>query len=150
MALMTHCCQLMIIKPLLAHNFEMQKILKYQWPAILWSAFVVIMCDIPMSQGGTGFFFEGFDKMVHLGFFFVLTVLLFFGKIREQNSYHFRTMTIIKILAIGVLLGGIIELLQWKIFTYRSAEWWDLFSDMAGVGMGVFSYLLLHRKERHA
>jgi len=45
---------------------------------------------------------------------------------------------------ITFMLGGIIELIQWKIFTYRSAEWWDLGCDMLGVMMGVFSYVILH------
>ncbi len=124
----------------------MFRTLKYQIPAILWAVFVIILCNMPISQTGPSHFFEGFDKVVHLAFFFVLTVLLFFGKIRQQNSYDYRIITIIKILFITTFLGGGIELLQWKVFTYRSAEWWDLFSDMLGVSMGIFGYLLLHRK----
>ncbi|HEX7367593.1 MAG TPA: VanZ family protein [Pelobium sp.] len=127
----------------------MLKTLRFQWPAMVWALLVLILCDIPMSQvPGSSRFFEGFDKMVHLGFFFVLTVLLFYGKIKQQNSFEYRILTIVKIVLINVCLGGGIELLQWKVFTYRSAEWWDFFSDMLGLGMGVFSYLLLHRKSR--
>lgn len=125
----------------------MLRTLKFQWPAILWALLVLILCDIPISEvPGNNHFFEGFDKMVHLGFFFVLTVFLFYGKIKQQNSFEYRFLTIVKIVLINVILGGGIELLQWKVFTYRSAEWWDFFSDMLGLGMGVFSYLLLHRK----
>lgn len=125
----------------------MLRTLKFQAPAIAWAALVLILCDIPMSDvPGNSRFFEGFDKMVHLGFFFVLTVLLFYGKIHQQNSFEYRFLTIVKIVLINIALGGGIELLQWKVFTYRSAEWWDFFADMLGLGMGVFSYLLLHRK----
>lgn len=125
----------------------MFRTLKYQWPAILWTVLVLILCDIPQDDiPGHSLFFEGFDKMVHLGFFFVLTVLLFYGKIQQQNSYEYRLITIVKITLINICIGGGIELLQWKVFTYRSAEWWDFFSDMVGLGMGVFGYLLLHRK----
>ena len=125
----------------------MIRTLKFQWPAIVWSLLVLILCDLPMSDvPGHNNFFEGFDKMVHLGFFFVLTVFLFYGKIKQQNSFEYRLLTIVKIMLINIALGGGIELLQWKVFTYRSAEWWDFFSDMLGLGMGVFSYLLLHRK----
>ena len=125
----------------------MLRTLKFQWPAISWAILIIILCglpqnDLPQAQR----FFEGFDKMVHLGFFFVLTVFLFYGKIRQQNSFDYRFLTIVKIILINVILGGGIELLQWKVFTYRSAEWWDFFADMTGLGMGVFSYLLLHRK----
>jgi len=125
----------------------MLETLRYQWPAILWALLVLILCDIPMSSvPGNSKFFEGFDKMVHLGFFFVLTVFLFYGKIKQQNSFDYRLLTIVKIVSINIVLGGGIELLQWKVFTYRSAEWWDFFADLLGLGMGVFSYLLLHRK----
>lgn len=128
----------------------MFRTIKYQWPAIVWAIIVLILCDMPVESAGPSIFFEGFDKMVHLGFFFILTVLLFFGKIRQQNSYDYRTLTIIKILLITMFLGGTIELLQYAVFTYRSAEWWDLISDMLGVGMGIFSYLLLHRRSNVA
>jgi VanZ family protein len=100
----------------------------------------------PLDTNKSGFtFFEGFDKLAHTGFFFVLTVFLFYGKIREQSSYSYRLLTILKILLITLTLGGGIEILQYEVFTYRSAEWWDLFADMTGVVMGIFSYIFLHR-----
>ncbi|WP_316771095.1 VanZ family protein [Pedobacter frigiditerrae] len=95
----------------------------------------------PKSQG---FFFEGFDKMTHLGFFYILTILLFYGKIKYQHNFSFRSLTIFKVILINAIIGGGIELLQWKVFTYRSAEWWDFGCDMLGAFMGVFSYILLH------
>lgn len=120
--------------------------LRHQYLAIGWAIFVLIMCDMPIAQvPGNLPLFEGFDKLVHTGFFFVLTVLLFYGKIRQQRSYTFRILTIVKILLITAALGGGIELLQWKVFTYRSADIWDFFTDMVGVGMGIFSYIFLHR-----
>jgi hypothetical protein len=120
--------------------------LKYQSWAIFWTVVILILCNIKMpDSSGSGFFFEGFDKMVHLGFFYVLTIFLFYGKIRHQHNYSFRSLTIFKVILIGACLGGAIELLQWKIFTYRSAEWWDFGCDMLGVFMGVFSFVLLHK-----
>jgi hypothetical protein len=120
--------------------------LKYQSWAIFWTVVILILCNIKMpDSSGSGIFFEGFDKMVHLGFFYVLTIFLFYGKIRHQHNYSFRSLTIFKVILIGAGLGGVIELLQWKIFTYRSAEWWDFGCDMLGVFMGVFSFVLLHK-----
>lgn len=122
------------------------KVWRYYGLAMLWSAVILVLCNISLPQSdGEGFFFTGFDKMAHLGFFFVLAVLLFFGKIKLQGSYAFRSLTIIKVLFICAVLGGGIELLQWKVFTYRSAEWWDFTCDMLGAGMGVFSYVMLHQ-----
>ncbi|WP_395627083.1 VanZ family protein [Daejeonella sp.] len=125
----------------------MLKTLRYQYLSILWAIFVVIICEMPSSDisPDSFTFFEGFDKLAHTGFFFVLTVLLFHGKIKEQGSYNYRALTILKILLITLFLGAAIEVLQYSVFTYRSAEWWDLFSDMIGVGMGIFGYIFLHR-----
>lgn len=125
----------------------MFKSLRYQYLSILWAIFVVILCEMPpLNTDNVGFkFFEGFDKLAHTGFFFVLTVFLFYGKIRQQASYSYRPLTILKILGITLFLGAGIEILQLEVFTYRSAEWWDLFADMTGVGMGIFSYIFLHR-----
>lgn len=124
----------------------MYKALKQQKWAIFWTLIVLVLCNIKLpNTEGEGFFFTGFDKMTHLGFFFVLTVFLFYGKIKYQHSYGFRTLTIFKILLINFIIGGSIELLQWKVFTYRSAEWWDLGCDMLGACMAVFSYILLHK-----
>jgi VanZ family protein len=120
--------------------------LKHQYLAIIWAILVLILCDMPISgTPGDIQLFEGFDKLVHTGFFFVLTVLLFYGKIRQQGSFRFRILTIVKILLITATLGAGIEILQWKVFTYRSADIWDFFTDMTGVGMGRFSYIFLHR-----
>ncbi len=123
----------------------MIRTLKYQYLAIIWTIFILIMCDIPIKDEGIPRFFEGFDKLTHTGFFFVLTVFLFYGKILQQNSYSYRFLTIAKIFLITTLIGGGIELLQLEVFTYRSADWWDLFCDILGVCMGIFSYILLHR-----
>lgn len=120
--------------------------LKYQLWAIVWTIVILVLCNMKMPDtSGSGIFFEGFDKLVHLGFFYVLTILLFYGKIKHQHNYSFRSLTIFKIIVITAALGGGIELLQWKFFTYRSAEWWDFGCDMTGVFMGVFSYILLHK-----
>lgn len=119
--------------------------LKYQGWAIAWTIFILILCCMEMpDQEGPGFFFKGFDKMVHLGFFYVLSVLLFYGKIRYQHAYSFSILTIIKIILLTAFIGGSIEGIQYFFFSYRSAEWWDFICDMLGVLMAVFSYIVLH------
>ena len=124
--------------------------LRYQYLAILWAIFILIVCLMPPQSESKGLsFFEGFDKLVHTGLFFVLTVLLFYGKAQQQLSYKYGLLTFVKIILLTAILGGGVELLQWKVFTYRSGEWWDFFSDMVGVGMGIFSYIFLHSKDEY-
>ncbi|TCC94264.1 glycine cleavage system protein H [Pedobacter frigiditerrae] len=121
------------------------KVLRYQIWSIIWTIVILILCNIQMPESNDlDIFFTGFDKMTHLGFFYVLTILLFYGKIKYQHNFSFRSLTIFKVILINAIIGGGIELLQWKVFTYRSAEWWDFGCDMLGALMGVFSYILLH------
>ncbi len=122
------------------------KALKDQKWAILWSVLILLLCNIKISNevSSNRFFFEGFDKLAHTGFFFVLSVLLFYGKIKSQHNFTFRLYTIVKVLLICAFIGGVIELLQWKVFTYRGAEWWDFVCDMIGTCMGILSFVLLH------
>ncbi|MGV3706934.1 MAG: VanZ family protein [Arcticibacter sp.] len=89
-------------------------------------------------------FFEGFDKLVHTGLFFVLTSLILRGKLKQQKAQTLRLSTVVKIVLFSVFFGAFIELLQWKVFTYRSGDWWDLFCDALGVSMSVFSYFCLN------
>lgn len=124
----------------------MIKAIRSQYLALIWALFVLVLCDMPMAgSGNSDFFFEGFDKLVHTGFFFVLSVLMFFGDIRS-NPNHNRFWATVKTLLVTIIFGGGIEISQLEIFTYRSAEWWDFFADATGTAMGIFAYLLLFRK----
>lgn len=124
------------------------KELRYQLWAVAWTIFILILCSIKMpASNETGIFFTGFDKLVHLGFFYVLTILLFYGKIKHQHNYSFRSFTILKIILLTAFIGGGIEIMQMELFPYRSAEWWDFGCDMIGVMMAVFSYILLHKSD---
>ncbi len=125
---------------------KIKKVLKNQILALIWTVFIFVICNAKLgTNSGGNFLFVGFDKIVHLGLFYVLTLLIFYGKIKFQNNYHISWLTIFKIITINAIIGGIIELLQLKIFTYRAAEWWDFITDILGVLMAVFSYVLLHK-----
>ncbi|EOR95042.1 glycine cleavage system protein H [Arcticibacter svalbardensis MN12-7] len=125
----------------------MIKSLKYQLPAILWLVLVLVICNVPMNDipGSSQEYYEGFDKTVHTGLFFVLTILILYGSINSHKSLFLSFFTIFKIAFLSFFFGAFIEVLQWKVFTYRSGDWWDLFCDTVGVGMAVFSYLVLCR-----
>ena len=115
----------------------------YIW-AVLWAMVVVVLCSLPSAATDDVPKFPGIDKLVHTGFFFVFTVLLYYGAIRRVGSARPSWSTSIKVIVFSGLFALFTEYLQWKIFTYRSAEAWDLFADAVGTGMGVFAYLLLH------
>ncbi|GAC1311950.1 MAG: hypothetical protein NVSMB24_32530 [Mucilaginibacter sp.] len=115
---------------------------KYYGPAILWALFVFIMCTIKLGDAGNSpLFFPGFDKLVHCGFFFLLVVMYCYGSIRQQSSVPlpYKSKRVIIFTLVAILYGGIIELLQNYIFTWRTGDWADLFADSVGAMMGAFS-----------
>ncbi|HEY8780196.1 MAG TPA: VanZ family protein [Mucilaginibacter sp.] len=121
----------------------MKALFKYYGPAILWASFVLIMCSIDLGGiSKASIFFPGFDKLAHCGFFFVLVIFCCTGLIRQQSRKAISYKSIIIITAIAVLYGGLIELLQLTIFTWRSGEWADLFADAVGASMGAFGTII--------
>src|SRR5690606_10051138 len=120
----------------------------YVW-SLLWSAVILILCSLPSESTADIPKFPGIDKLVHTGFFFVLTVLLYYAEIRKRGTSRPSWGISVRVVLFSSLFALLIEYLQWKVFTYRSAEAWDLFADTVGTGMGVFAYLLLHNTYRY-
>lgn len=109
----------------------------------MWALFILVICNISFGDvGKSNIFFPGFDKLVHCGLFFVLTVFISNGNIRQSGALNFTIVAALKAFIIAIVFGGLIELLQLYIFTWRSGEWNDLFADSVGAGMGVFSVLI--------
>jgi VanZ family protein len=122
----------------------MTSFVKYQGLTIAWALFILIICNLPLGKvGSSPLFFEGFDKLVHCGLFFVSTVFLGNGIIRQQTVRNFTYKHIIAVFAASVLFGGLIELLQGYVFTWRSADWNDLFADTVGAGMAAFCIFMI-------
>lgn len=122
----------------------MQNLLKYQSLTLSWALFILIICTVHLGKAGEShLFFAGFDKLTHTGLFFVFTILTFFGLMRKQGVFRFPASVFFTVLAIVFLFGGAIEILQWKFFTYRSGDWNDLFCDLLGSLMGIFSILMM-------
>jgi VanZ family protein len=115
----------------------------FAW-AFLWANLVVALCVIPPGDYQEVPRFEGMDKLVHTGFFFVFTILLYYGAIRRSKRFANSIALHGLVLLIALMFAFLTEFLQWQFFTYRSAELWDLFADVVGIGMGMFAYLSLY------
>ncbi|MBW4891097.1 VanZ family protein [Mucilaginibacter sp. HMF5004] len=118
----------------------MQGAFKYQGLTLWWALFIFVLCSIKM--GGVSespMFFAGFDKLVHCGLFFVLTVMLCSGMLRNNGKHNLSIKQAFVSFILAEAFGGFIEILQKYMFTWRSGDWADLFADTVGVGMGMFS-----------
>jgi len=128
----------------------MNKTFRYQRLTILWALFIFIICSV--SFGGVGkspLFFPGFDKLTHCGLFFVLVVFWSNGVIGQQNIKYLSYKSAAIILFFAILYGALIEVLQLTVFTWRSCEWGDFFSDSVGASMAVFSIVIIERALGH-
>lgn len=115
----------------------------YVW-AFIWTTFVLIMMSAPLSTSGVPAF-SGMDKLVHTGFFFVLTVLLFFGHLKNSTRPRFISISTFTIFILPSTFAFLTEIIQKVFFSYRSFEWWDIFADHVGIGMGLFAYFIFIR-----
>jgi len=130
----------------------MKQTIKYQGLTFAWALLIFTLCTIKLgSVGKSSMFFPGFDKLVHCGLFFVLTALLTNGIVRLHQGFKLSLTQYTFCFLVPILYGGIIELLQAYVFTWRSGEWDDLFADSVGVGMAIFAVILTawsHRYEK--
>ena len=121
----------------------MNRMFKLYWPAILWALFILLLCSIKIGEeSNSPMFFPGFDKLVHCGFFFVLVVFYCSGVLRQPFNQVFSYKYVILVAFVAILYGGLIELLQLYVFTWRDGEWNDLFADAVGASMGAFSVIV--------
>jgi len=92
------------------------------------------------------------DKLVHLFLFAVLVFLLLRGLRKQWHATLSLRFAVLISLNIGVLLGGITELLQGTaLVTGRQCSVYDFIANVAGcfAGWGVF-VLIRKMKQEHA
>jgi VanZ family protein len=117
---------------------------------MLWALIILILCLVPLGRvGRSPMFFAGFDKLVHCGLFFVLSVLYCTGSIRKWNTSSIRIEIAMKNTIVLISYGALIEYLQLRFFTWRSGDWNDLLCDAIGGCMGIFAVLLTSNAINH-
>ena len=99
----------------------------YPVPAVLWGLFILVLASLPGAVLQP-FSWEGLlapDKLAH----FLLFAALFLLSLPPDATNRRKLLTVL----LGLLYGGIIELYQEFVLSYRSAEWGDLLADGLGL-----------------
>jgi VanZ family protein len=79
------------------------------------------------------------DKLVHFGMYFVLmTVIIIEHRKNIRNSFYLMLLALIP-LSYGILM----EILQLKLTSNRSADFYDALADAAGVMASVLLWLII-------
>ena len=113
--------------------------------SLLWGGLILILCSVPGSSLPGSPRIPHFDKLVHAGLYFVLSILLLpLFDLSKQRYFNLAAPFII--ILITFIYGGIIEIAQEKWFINRSGDYRDLLSDIAGGLLAIIIYYLFLRK----
>ena len=119
--------------------------LKYNWPSILWAAFILYLCMMPAHQLPR-VAIPNFDKVVHFTFYFVLAILMMWGWAKQQLFTGLHKNAWVKIFVIACAYGLLIEVLQETLTTDRHFEWLDEAADAAGAAVGLMAWTVLKKQ----
>lgn len=93
-------------------------------------------------------FYEGFDKMVHCGIFFILGILLYWESILKSKRGVNKWLSITKVVVSTVIFAFITEAAQQYLSPTRTADFWDIFADITGIGMATFAFMFFYKREK--
>jgi VanZ family protein len=108
--------------------------------AAAWALLIFALCSMPGRFIPTASWLEllSFDKWVHAGIFFILVSLFCLGVMVHGQSFYF----ILLFCFCSIVYGGLLEIMQAKVFSERSADWQDFVANSFGCLMA----LLFHKK----
>lgn len=115
--------------------------MKYLWIPIIWALIILALCGMPGRDIPHISFLEilAFDKWVHAGIFFVLSVLMIRGLSLQFGDWA-KNRVVIFTLIFAVAYGGSLELMQQAVFEERSADLYDFIANTFGAVLGVVLY----------
>lgn len=108
-------------------------------PSLVWLIAITILSGYPGNKIPEAPFFN-FDKLVHVGIYFVLSIAICFAFFNEKKQPKQQPKIKIWIIFFGIFYGGFMEILQHYIFINRSGSWYDFFANAIGVILGVLFY----------
>ena len=80
--------------------------------------------------------FEVNDKLIHGFFYLLLAGSFYFGLIRQKKPIS-NSVKIILSFSIPLLLGVIIEIIQWKLIETRQGEFKDIIANSLGIFIAI-------------
>ncbi|MGC4234135.1 MAG: VanZ family protein [Niabella sp.] len=127
----------------------MKKLINSYWPAIFWSAIIIILLSIPGSElpnEATFLNIPHFDKWVHFGIFTLFVVLWCWAvSLKKPQAKILKKFLLITIA--GIVLGYLLELVQKYLVPNRDYDMWDVLADSIGAIAGLLISLKVFVKK---
>ncbi len=117
------------------------------WKSITWALLILLACLLPSSSINkiADFSVPHFDKVVHFGIFFILTILLISDYNRMTDSRISYSQKLLASALIVFAYGLAIELLQYFTIPSRSFETYDILANAIGIVSGLANYKPISR-----
>jgi VanZ family protein len=116
-----------------------------KFSAYAWSIIIFILCSTPGNYIPSSNWLDllSFDKFVHASIFFILATL-WFNYFKINTQLH--TLKIILIIFFCCLYGGLLEIMQAKLFSNRSGDWLDFIANSIGCLIAPVFYSKIQTK----
>ena len=116
----------------------MKNFLKYNWPSILWAAFILVICLMP-GRHVPRITIPHFDKVVHTAIYLIFGALTYYGWTRQHGFESLHQKTLIKIIILLSLYGFTVEILQETLTVDRHFELLDELANATGSVIGALT-----------
>jgi VanZ family protein len=112
---------------------------------LIWMGVILFLSIIPGEDLPDFSFWKllSVDKLVHAGFYMVLSFLILKGCVRQYRSPRIRTNGSIIAISVSTVYGGFMELLQELYLNDRYGDWMDIISNVIGAVAGVIVFRLI-------
>lgn len=112
------------------------------WLGPLWILLILYLSTHPLDNA-PDIDVPGFDKLVHMTMYFVLTVFLYSFTQRQKRRALTPGRSWIYAIVLSVGYGGMLELVQEFLTKYRQGDWFDFLANLAGAFLAWLIYKLL-------
>lgn len=126
----------------------MKQLIHFQLNSILWGAVILLLCGLGGNQfpSFTWDFSLSFDKIIHITFYAVLTLLITVGYYKQHIHSLKRRRAWLVAMLVGISYGIVVEWMQANVFFERSADFMDMIANTEGSILGVGLFYLIYGK----
>lgn len=117
------------------------KQVRYMLPAMAWIALITVLSLISAKRLELNSLNEisGIDLLAHLILYGILSVLLLWGISKANFTIQHKVR---KVIILSILLGILMECLQYLIGNGRNFDFFDIIANIVGTYLGSKFYLL--------
>ena len=115
-------------------------------PAVLWLMAILVATLTPGDKLPESPDIIGFDKLVHLGLFLVLTFLWNRAGTGRTEQPKKTAKIFTNYLVFGLFFAIFIEFIQ-RYIPGRSFDQWDFVANITGGTLGTICFYILHRRQ---